>query len=727
MADPKQPTVSEPSSSELGTLAGTYKARFNRYESDRRLAEQRWLRNLRQYMGIYDPEIERQLMPSRSRAYPRITRVKCISVLSRLMNLMFPGNERNWELTPSPEPDLPQDVIAEAFQQFIQKQQQAGVELQPTEDDLRKVVYTAAKDRADRLSRKIDDYLQELGGDQTYDYIAINRQVVMSGVLYGMGVALGPYARQVTRKRWAIDEMGQPVREEYSQIRPQFEVVSVWDFYPDMAAKSLRSDNGYFVRRIMTRQQVKQLGGRKGFYKASLEKYLKNEGRDGNYVERTVDNDLKSMGLKQNTDTNKTATGRYEVLTWYGPVLVSDLKKVKAFGLDTVKDLTDDDEVQGEIWLTGDRIVGAMVSPWRQMGVDVRTCHTFVFDEDDTSPVGNGLPYIMRDSQMSVCASARMLLDNAGVVCGPQTELNLDLLRPDQDLTNIQAYKTWYREGGGAEANVPAVRNINIDSHLSELLKVIELFMNFADAETFVGPATGGDMSKGPSEPFRTAAGASILRGDAALPFKDIVRSFDSFTQSVVYALVAFSRTLDPDPGVDGDFNVVARGATSLISKEIRGVQIDQLAQTLRPEEAEHVDPRKLARARFEVRDLGDMLLPESEVELRQQAQQQAQARAQQQQEEMLQATIRDTLANAFKNIAQGQKNIATTEKTRVDAVTATLGALGGDNGGEGDRAGSGNSAGIQALLGDAGGADVAGPAGEGRLGEPGQMLQGAA
>jgi hypothetical protein len=164
-----------------------------------------------------------------------------------------------------------------------------------------------------------------------------------------------------------------------------------------------------------------------------------------------------------------------------------------------------------------------------------------------------------------------------------------------------------------------------------------------------------------------------------------------------------------------------------LISKEIRGVQIDQLAQTLRPEEAEDVDPRKLARARFEVRDLGDMLLPESEVELRQQAQQQAQAKAQQQQAEMLQATIRDTLANAFKNIAQGQKNIATTEKTRVDAVTATLGALGGDSGGEGDTAGSGNSAGIQALLGGAGGADVAGLPGEGRPGESGQMLQGAA
>ena len=95
MADSAQTKSVSPGSDVLGTLSHTYKTRFTRYESDRRLAEQRWLRNLRQYMGVYDPEIERQLQPNRSKAYPRITRVKCISVLSRLMNLMFPGNERN--------------------------------------------------------------------------------------------------------------------------------------------------------------------------------------------------------------------------------------------------------------------------------------------------------------------------------------------------------------------------------------------------------------------------------------------------------------------------------------------------------------------------------------------------------------------------------------------------------------------------------------------------------
>lgn len=698
-----------PSRDTMTLLGQSLKSKFTRFESDRRFAELRWLRNLRQYLGVYDPEIERQLDPMRSKAYPRITRVKCISVLSRLMNLMFPGNERNWALNPSPSPDLPDEVVREAFQQFLQKQQEAGIQIAPTEDDLQQVIYDMAKKQADKLSRIIDDYLQELGGDQTYDYIALNRQVIMSGILYGVGVLLGPFARQETELRWVFDEMGMPQRQTRTTYKPQFEAVSVWDFYPDMSAKSLKTDDGYFIRRIMSKQQMKNLAKRQGFFEKELLSYLANAGAEGNYRERTVDTELKAMGLKQNVNTNKMATGRYEVLTWYGPTLVSDLKKGSAFGLDAIKDLKDDDEVQSEIWMTGDMVIGMLVSPWRQLGVNIRTCHTFVFDEDDTSVLGNGLPYIMRDSQMAVCAAARMLLDNASVVCGPNLELNLDLLRPDQDLTNIQAYKRWYREGTGADANVPAIRNVSIDSHIAELKAVIDLFMEFADAETFVGPATGGDMARGLGEPMRSAAGASMLRGEAALPFKDIVRNFDSFTQSVIYSLVAFSRQLGQHPEIQGDYDVVARGATSLLSKEVRGMQLDQMAQTLTPEEKEHVDPRKMVEARFAVRDLTDMLRSEMDVKMAQKAAQDAQAAQADMQNKLIQATIRDTLASAFKNIAQGQKNIATTEKTRVDAVGATLGMIGGtDAGTTGVEGSPGYGEGAPGNAGDQGGFDMA-------------------
>ena len=87
------------------------------------------------------------------------------------------------------------------------------------------------------------------------------------------------------------------------------------------------------------------------------------------------------------------------------------------------------------------------------------------------------------------------------------------------------------------------------------------------------------------------------MRGDAALPFKDIVRNYDSFTQSVIWSLVQFNRKFNPDEAPEGDYDVIARGATSLIAKEVRGAQIDMLSQTLTPEERDHVDERKFVEA----------------------------------------------------------------------------------------------------------------------------------
>ena len=660
---------------DLAPVAGKYTSLFATFKSDRQVVEQRWLRNLRQYLGVYDPDIDRQIAKDRSKAYPRLTRVKCISVLARLMNLMFPGNERNWGITPSPEPDLSVDDVQAAFQAFLEQQQAAGVQAPPTKETLDVALAELAQKKAEGLSRVIDDYLQELGGDQTQDYITLNRQVVGSGVLYGTGVLLGPFAREQRQVRWEVDEWGLPYKSEAAAYKPQFEFLPVWDYYPDMSAKHLRTDDGYFVRRIMSRRQVRALADRPGFFGHLVDEYLHTGGLKGNYTPSTADSELRTMGVSNNVNEQKGDIPRYEVLTWYGPV---EVRHLLAAGIQDIPlDMRPDDELPAEVWMTGGQVLAVILSPWYQLGANVRTCHTFTFDEDDTSPVGNGLPNVMRDSQLAVCAASRMLLDNAGVVCGPQLELNTDLLRPDQDLTSVHAYKRWYREGTGADAQQPAIRNVSIDSHIPELVNVIRLYMEFADTETFVGPATGGDMARAPSEPMRTAAGASMLRGDAALPFKDIVRNFDMFTQSLIQSLVWFCRLLGQHPEVDGDFNVVARGATSLISKEVRGMQVDQLAATLLPEEREHVDPRKMVEKRFAVRDMTDMLLSEAEVQRNQEATRQKVEQQTALQTELLQATIRDTLAGAFKDIAQGQKNIATTEKTRTEAVAATLGQLG--------------------------------------------------
>lgn len=696
---------------------------FRQYVSDRRMAELRWLRNERQYLGIYDPEIENELSRNRSRAYPRITRVKCISVLSRLMNLMFPGNERNWEIKASPSPDMTVADVKEAIAAQQEKDKEAGVQTKMDLDYVMTAIQTLADDRADQLSTLIDDQLEELGGDQTMDYIQLNRKVLQSGILYGLGVLRGPYARAAKSSSWSVDAQGQPSVRSKTTYKPVFEFLKIWDFYPDMSAKTLADMDGYFTREVMSRTQVRALCDREDFFEDQVKRYLRNNSF-GNYRPQPHETELRSMGVKINVNEMKSETSKYEVIAWHGMVSGDFLRLA---GCEIPDDKVADD-MDAEVWLIDGNVIKCTLNPWAALGVKVRTIHTFLFDEDDTSPVGFGLPNSIRDSQMAIAASSRMLLDNASVVCGPMLEVDLDRVRPDQDLTSIAAYKVWYSENAPTGATQPAVRPVPVDAHMDELLKVIELFMKFSDTETFVGPATGGDMSQSPSEPMRTAAGASMLRGDAALPFKDIVRSFDGFTQSVMDSLVQFNRKFNPDKAPEGDYNVIARGATSLIAKEVRGMQMDQLVQTLKPEEMMHVDMRKLTKARFAVRDMADLLVSEEEADRRQAAADQQNQAQQAKQMEMIEAQIREALANAFKNIAQGQKNAAATDATQVNTALALLetGVTGGGQA-NGDQQGAGAETGGGAAqpAGPSGGPDDAGAAGlpaPADQGQPGGM-----
>jgi hypothetical protein len=115
----------------LQQLGGELKELFNQYSSDRRMQELKFLRNLRQYLGLYDPEIEKLLDPRRSKAFPRITRVKCISMLSRIMNLMYPGNEKNWELSASPSAEMDPADVAQAVNELVQERSRTACRRRP--------------------------------------------------------------------------------------------------------------------------------------------------------------------------------------------------------------------------------------------------------------------------------------------------------------------------------------------------------------------------------------------------------------------------------------------------------------------------------------------------------------------------------------------------------------------------------------------------------------------
>lgn len=670
---PTGPTFMSLSPSDVQQMGTELQRLFTKYKSDRFVAEQKWLRNQRQYLGIYDPEIEETLSENRSRAYPRITRVKCIAMLSRIMNLMFPGNDRNWDLNASPSAQMHPEHVQQALMEYLQKRESAGAQIDSqslTDEDLQNAVQMLADKRADALQKIIDDQLQELGGDQTYDYVQLNRHMIMSGIMYGFGVLVGPYVRVENMNVWSFDQFQQPVPSTQTIYKPMFEWLPVWDFYPDMSAKKLDADSmdGWFRRYVMSRSQLRDLARRDDFNKKIIDAYLDSH-QQGNYKPLLHETHLRVMGVKVNVNEQSPDGNKYEVLVWNGKW---DATKLKNIGVEIPPEAEGD--IECELWMIDNYIIKADVNMWRKMGKDVKTLHVFVFDEDDTSPLGNGLPNVIRDSQMSICAATRMLMDNASIVCGPILEINRKLLQMDKDTKSIHAYKIFERDDDDPlTVQWPAVREIKIDSHISELEAIIKTFMEFADTETFIGPLGMGDNGRMPSEPMRTAAGASMLRGDASLPIKDVIRNFDTTTQSIIYSLVQFNSVYRPGQETEGDFNVIARGATSLISKEVRGMQMDQLAQTLTDEEKLEIDNRKLLRERLATRDAEGLMLSETDAAIQKDQRNRSQQEQQELMRKQVEAEIRKSLSDSFKNITQGQKNQAAADANNAQIVLDML------------------------------------------------------
>jgi len=643
---------------------------FKTYENHRKQQELKWQRNLLQFLGEYDNDVKKNMDENRSKAYPRLTRVKCVSMLSRLMNLLFPTTEKNWGLTASPVPNL----SMEDLQTVLQSAQQ-GAQGKPLNDTIiESAIRAFAAERAKGLEREIEDQLDEVGGNRNLSYVALCRKVLFSGILYGAGVLKGPFVRPQSLRTWAPDASGQYQAQEIPAFRPQLEFVPIWDYYPDMTAKHMHQMDGVFQRMVLSKSQLRALMDRPDFYANEIKEYLTQTPK-GNWKERTHETMLRTIGVQSNV--NVLASTKYEIIIWDGYVSTLDLR---AAGIEVPVDF-DGELVDASVWTLDNRVIKCNMSPWAELEPDerVQMYHTFIFEEDDSSLIGNGLPNIMRDSQMNMAAATRMLMDNSSIVCGPNVEVNMALLRPDVDTRDIQPYKIWHRDDDNlSTAAVPAVREIKFDSHIAELKQVIEMCQAFADQETFVNPATGGDMQKGPSEPFRTAAGASMIQGQAALPFKDVVRNYDTFTISVINALVLFNKHFNANREVQGDFSVIARGSSSLIAKEVRGMALDAAAQTIQPEERKYVDWHKMIKERLAVRDvdISDVLLDDDAAAAAEAAEAQKQVDDEAQMKELMKAEVRKLLADAVKSLTAADSNAASADEKSAKAEAVKYNAI---------------------------------------------------
>jgi hypothetical protein len=639
-------------------LGAVLLAEFGQAENARRDTEERWLKDLRQYRGIYDPDVLALIGPRRSRAFVRATRVKIKTVDARVADLLFPtGAERTWLAEATSKPSIDRATKAQIVQALQQAEGRAPSK-QEVDAAIKKVVTVAAKG----MMQVIDDQLAEA------DYATTARQVLHSGHLYGTGVLKAPLVERKTRSKFVI-EQGKWAMKVESYVVPFLDYVPLWRWYPDMSATSLAECRYAYERHLMTRAKLASLAKKKSFKGKAIRDYIEANPK-GAQTARYFDTEIRAIGERPGAQTKDD--GNYEVLERWGWL---DGELLAGAGWEVPGNRMHE-TFFGNVWMLPDgTVIKVVLQPIN--GV-TWPYHLYYVDKDETSIFGDGYASVMRDDQTMINAGTRMVLDNGALTAGPQFEVNMDLLSPQERADDMYPFKIWARNGKDPAA--PAVRVLQVPNGLEYLMPVVEMFKKNADDVTAIPRYMQGENAT--QGAAGTASGMSMLMANASIGIKDLLRNYDSVTQSFIESLYKWNMQFNPDDSIKGDFNVKARGTASLMAKELRGQQLNDFAATIAPEDAPYIKREELLRQRAAAHDLDSIVKTEEEVAAEQNNQQAQQAAAMGQQLQALQLenaqlAVKKTQAEVAKLAADVERIHAIAVKTNVDGAYAAMQAGG--------------------------------------------------
>lgn len=603
------------SASDTDKMAKVIRDRFFEAENARREVEQRWLKDLRQYRGQYDPEILSRIGKNRSKAYIRITRNKVKTVDSRLIDLLLPANnEQNWSIKPTVLPQLD----AGTMENIVMTMQQSGAQ-NVTREMIDAAILKYADSRAAAMSKVIADQLSQM------NYRDTMRSVIHSGNLYGSGILKGPMVMLGKAKQYQqIEKSAGGYKWELKvtdQLLPYIENVPVWDFYPDMTATCLEDCRYIIQRHKLNKKQLLELSKRTDFMSDKIAEYVEHQ-RDGDWEDKDFDTHLKEIGDRSTNSWNEKKSGRkYELIEYWGYMDAQDLEDL---GAEVPENLRGEIEIASNVWVLGNKVIKASISHLSEIQWPY---YLYYYDKDETSIFGEGIPAILRDVQDLINSAFRAMLDNAAITAGPQFEVNLDLLAEDEDPTDIHPLKVWLRTGEGADAAQEAVKVKNITSHTPEFLQMCQAFETYADEVTTIPRYMWGESTPGIG---RTASGMSMLMGSANITIKDQVKNFDDgVTTKFISGMYHWNMKFNTDADIKGDFDIQAEGTSSLIAKEVYSQALMQFAQIVSsPIYQPLVRNDSILRNIADALDLSDknLILSQEEIQANQQLQKQQQA-----------------------------------------------------------------------------------------------------
>lgn len=596
----------------------------------RNLVEKRWIADLEQYHGEYDQTIEKKLEASdKSQLFINQTRPKTNACAARLSDMLFPTDDNNWGISPTPVPELSRGA-QEAADSAMGAVQQANAALKQGDPAQAEAIAQAGNQLADvgakmkaemdaaqkacqSMSDEIEDQLREC------NYAIQARDMIDDTCKIGTGVMKGPVASMDrSRRAWEKQDRGFSLTYKENP-RPAYYRVDPWSFFPDSDARTVEESESFFERHLMRAKDLRRLAKQPGFSADAIRAVLKQ------LPSRNLPSYL--ADLRNITGENQAPTDKmFQVWEYRGPITSEELIAIaQNLGReDLANDYAEPDplmEIQVVIWFCQGELLKFGV---HHMDSGESIYSVYNLEKDDSSIWGYGVPSLMRDSQKALNAAWRMMMDNAALASGPQIVINSQHVDPADKKWNLAPRKVWVKKPT-APAGQPVFETYEINMHQAELANIIMLSKQFIDDETSISTLAQGEQG---AHTTQTAQGMAILMNAVNVVFRRFVKNFDDdITVPNIRRLYDWNMQFSPKEYIKGDMEVDARGTSVLLVRELQAQNLMVLANM-----TAHPILGLLLKAAPVVRKLSQsmMILPDEIVKTDEELKQEAAAAAKQ-------------------------------------------------------------------------------------------------
>jgi hypothetical protein len=539
------------------------------------------LRAMRQRNGEYEPDKLVQIKSQGgSEIYMMITEVKCRAAESWLRDILLETGGPPWDLEATPIPDLSpghaQEIQASFAQKVLGIVESTGQAPDPTQmEGLREIVnqeyrfalLRQAQSRADKMKIRVQDQFAQGG------WLTAFNDFITDIVTFPAAFVKGPVVRRQRALGWEKTSDGRTTVKPIERLAPEYERVDPFRIYPEPGITNI-NDGYIFEHHRLSRMELSDLIGVPGYDDDAIRKVLEI-GNGQSWVSEDVE--LQKDEEERKFYSYMRPTTEYDALEFWGKV---SGKMLREWGMSD-EDVPDTArEYDANVWAVGNFVVKAVLN-YDPLGEKPYAKTSFI--KCPGAFWGKGIPEIIEDLQGVCNAAARALVNNMGLASGPQVEINLDRIPPNEDITQLSPWKIWQTINDPAGSSAPAVRFNQPDSRATELVGVYEKFSRLADDHSGIPAYIYGDTNV--QGAGRTSSGLSMLMGAAGKGIRQVVMHIDKdVIEPIVYRQFVYNMRYDPDESIKGDVAIVAKGTVNLAVKETVNVRrIEFLNATANP------------------------------------------------------------------------------------------------------------------------------------------------